>query len=196
MVLHNTGDLVTVGDELAGAEELLGDVMSTYTQDEKIFAATPGFVVIDDRTRSIKVDNKMEKKRKTPRKGDNVICVAEVVRSHSVGCVIYKINNRLLEDGVDAQLHVSTMSRRYVEKIGDAFQKTDIIRATVLGFDGIEWKISTTSNNSGVIFAQCKYCGTVMTRKNRDQIQCPFCGNVERRVLAPDYGMTNELVEF
>ena len=96
MVLHNNGDIVNIGEELAGSEEFVGDPLSTFIENEKIYAATAGFVKVDEKTRSIKVDNKMENKRKLPQKGDTVICVAEVIRSHSVGCTIYKINSRLL----------------------------------------------------------------------------------------------------
>lgn len=195
-VQHKTGEYVTIGEFLAGTEEFLGDPQTTFTENEKILAASAGFIQIDPKTRIIKVENKSDAKRIIPKKGDMVICSARVVRSHSVGCTIWKINKKLLFNGIEAQLHVSSISRKYIDKITDAFQKTDIIRAQIVGFDGIEWRITTTAINTGVISAQCKYCGTTMTRKNRDQVQCSFCGNVERRVLAPDYGMTTELIDF
>lgn len=190
------GTFVQIGDELASDEEYLGDPTSTFIEEGKIYAATPGYIIIDAKNRTLMVNNHSEKKRTIPRKGDTVICTVVVVRSNSAGCLIYKVNNRMNESGIMAQLHVSNMSKRYVEKIDEAIQKNDIIRAQVIGHSGIEWKIATTSVNNGVIFAQCRFCGTPLVRKNRDQLTCNFCGNTERRVIAPDYGMINEKVEF
>jgi exosome complex component CSL4 len=196
MVSVKTGDFVLIGVELCNTEEFLGDADSTFNENGKIIAAIPGYVQIDPKMRSIKIDAKQDNKRKLPRKGDMVIATIDVIRAYSAGCTIYKINNKLNESGVPCNIHVSSMARRFVDKIEDAFQKTDIVRAQVIGFDGMEWKLSTTGMTSGVVYAQCKYCGTAMTRKNRDQITCNFCGNTERRILAPDFGMVNEEIDF
>jgi exosome complex component CSL4 len=192
----NMNKYVTIGSELCNLEEYLGDSTTTYIEDGKIFAATPGFIQIDVKNRTIRVDNKTEKKRNIPQKGDTVIIMVDVIRKHSAGCTIFKLNHKLIESGVIGNIHVSNMSKRYIENIFEAFQKTDIVRAQVVGREGRELKLSTSALNAGVIQSQCKYCGTMLVRKNRDQLSCNFCGNTERRIIAPDYGMTNEMVTF
>lgn len=197
MVIVKTGDLVQLGDELAGAEEYLGDVYSTFIQDGKIYASTPGFIFIDNAERKIKVDNKMDYKRTLPKKGDEIIGTIVAIRKNSVGVQIQKLNdNLIINSGIYGNIHVSNVSRDYVDKLENVFQVTDILRAKVLGKEGSEWKLTTNQMNTGVLHTECKFCGKLMERKGKNQVVCPFCNNMERRVLAPDYNMVNDVIKF
>lgn len=191
-----SGDYVDVGQEVGNAEEFVAIDRTVFIQDEKLIAAAPGIIRIDSNARTIHIQNMTSETRRLPKKGDNIIGVVTNIRKNSVGIDIYKVNDNLAVGmGMVGNIHVAAVSKKYIPTLDDAFQRSDIIRAKVLGDLTGEFILSTNLANMGVIRSDCKYCGTTMVRKNRDQIVCPFCENVERRVLAPDYGMVNEVIQ-
>ena len=190
-----SGDYVNVGQEVGNAEEFIALDRTVFIQEEKLIAASPGIVRIDGASRTIHIQNLTTETRRLPKKGDTIIGVVTNIRKNSVGVDLYKVNDNLAAGmGMVGNIHVAAVSKKYIPTLDDAFQRSDIIRAKVLGELSGEFILSTNLTNLGVIRSDCKYCGTVMVRKNRDQIICPFCENVERRVLAPDYGMVTEVI--
>ncbi|TFH30108.1 MAG: hypothetical protein E4G98_02695 [Promethearchaeota archaeon] len=188
---------VVVGDELGVAEEYLGDPSTTYIENGKIHAGIAGNLTIDQEKRKIRIDGNHEKKRKIPKKGDIVTGNVYSIRKSSVGIKIQTINNLVAVDvGLVGNIHVSKISKSYVEKLDDIFDKNDIVRAMVLHYDGREVQISTSDDSFGIIKATCKYCGHDMVRKGSNQVVCHFCNNHQRKEMAADYGTIEEILTF
>ncbi len=192
-----SGEYVNIGEQLTYVEQYLGDAESTYTENGIIYAAIPGKVDIKEDERIIKVDGKPQNQRSLPKKGDLVTGQIYMIRKNSVGVHIHTINKKLAVDlGLIGNIHVANVSKGYVDKLDNVFQKTDLIRARVVYKSGKEFRIATNSPELGVIKSSCKYCGKDMVRKGRDQVICNFCNHYERKVLANDYNEVELILEF
>lgn len=188
-------DIVLTGQYLGVVEEFLPDKQSTFVKDGKIFASKTGMININDKERKIEISTHQEKDRKVVKVGDIVIGTILFLRKYSVGINFYTINKKIhFNSSCFGNIHVSQISDRYVDKIGDAFQITDIVRARVQEQNYNEFKLSTTGKDLGVIYADCVICGNPLTKIGHNKLQCDRCGNQETRKLASDYGnVTNNL---
>ncbi|RLI64360.1 MAG: hypothetical protein DRO88_07540 [Promethearchaeia archaeon] len=194
---ENKKPFVYIGDELGHTEEYLGDSSTTYTENGKIYAAIAGFLSIDEKNRQIYIEGSYTERQKTPLPGDIVMGVVYSIRKTSVGTKINTINNLVVVDmGLIGNVHVSNVSKSYVDKLDEIFEKNDIVRAKIIRQEGREFQITLVDNNLGVIKSFCKYCGHEMKRKNKTQVICPFCGNVQRKIMANDYGEFEEVLHF
>ncbi|MFX0038257.1 MAG: exosome complex RNA-binding protein Csl4 [Promethearchaeota archaeon] len=191
------GNIVLTGEKLGVVEEFLPDKQSTFTKDGKIYASKTGIISIDEDQRKIEISTHQEKDRKVVKIGDIVIGSILFLRQYSVGLNFYTINKKLhFNSYYFGNIHVSQISDRYVEKISDAFQITDIIRARVIEKDYNEYKLSTSGKNLGVIYADCVICGDPLQKIGHNKLKCDRCGNVESRKLASDYGNATENLRF
>ena len=189
------GDIVLTGEYLGVVEEFLPDKQSTFTNEGQIFASKTGMISINNKERKIEISTHQEKDRKVVKIGDIVIGSILFLRQYSVGINFCTINKKIhFNSSYFGNIHVSQISDRYVEKINDAFQITDIIRARVIEQNYNEYKLSMARNNLGVIYADCVICGNHLTKIGYNKLKCNRCGNVETRKLANDYGnVTNNL---
>ncbi len=191
------GDIVLTGERLGVVEEFLPDKQSTFTKDGKIFASKSGMININDKERKIEISTHQEKDRKVVKIGDIVIGSILFLRQYSVGINFYTINKKIhFNSSYFGNIHVSQISDRYVEKISDAFQITDIIRARVIEQDYNEYKLSTSSKNLGVIYADCVICGDPLKKIGHNKLKCDRCGNVESRKITDDYGNVRNNLRF
>ncbi|MBD3198054.1 MAG: RNA-binding protein [Candidatus Lokiarchaeota archaeon] len=181
-------DIVLTGQYLGVVEEFLPEKNSTFVKEGKIYATKAGLVKIDDEKREIEILTHQEKDRKVPVVGDIVIGTILFLRRYSVGLNFYTINKKLhFNSYFFGNIHVSQISNRYIEKINDAFQITDIIRAKVSEEKTNEYDLSTVGKYLGVIHTDCSICGTALDKVGFDKLRCPMCGNMESRKLAADY---------
>jgi len=189
------GDIIVTGDYIGVVEEFLPDKQSTFTKEGKIYATKTGMINVNDQERKIEISTHQEKDRKVVKVGDTVIGTILFLRQYSVGISFYTINKKIhFNSSCFGNIHVSQISDRYVEKIRDAFQITDIVRARVLEQNYNEFKLSTTGKHLGVIYADCVICGNPLTKIGYNRLRCDRCGNQETRKLANDYGnVTNNL---
>ncbi len=189
------GDIIVTGDYLGVVEEFLPDKQSTFTKEGKIYATKTGLITVDNKERKIEISTHQEKDRKVVKIGDTVIGVILFLRLYSVGISFYTINKKIhFNSNYFGNIHVSQISDKYVEKIHDAFQITDIVRARVVQQEYNEYKLSTTGKHLGVIYADCVICGNPLSKIGYNKLKCERCGNVESRKLANDYGnVTNNL---
>ncbi|MFX1571022.1 MAG: exosome complex RNA-binding protein Csl4 [Promethearchaeota archaeon] len=189
------GDIIITGDYLGVVEEFLPDKQSTYTKEGKIYATKTGLITIDNKAKKIEISTHQEKDRKVVKIGDIVIGVILFLRLYSVGVSFYTINKKIhFNSNYFGNIHVSQISDKYVEKIHDAFQITDIVRARVVEQEFNEYKLSTTGKHLGVIYADCVICGNPLSKDGYNKLKCERCGNVETRKIAIDYGnVTNNL---
>ncbi len=188
-------DIVLTGQYLGVVEEFLPDKQSTFIKDGKIFATKTGLITVNNKEKKIEISTHQEKDRKVVKIGDTVIGAILFLRLYSVGISFYTINKKIhFNSNYFGNIHVSQISDKYVEKIHDAFQITDIVRARVVEQEYNEYKLSTTGKNLGVIYADCVICGNSLTKIGYNKLKCERCGNVESRKLANDYGnVTNNL---
>lgn len=191
------GDIVTTGQYLGVIEEFLPHKHSTYVREGEIYASKCGEIKIDAKRRKIKVKTHEEEERKSVRPGDVVIGQVRFLRKYSIGFNFYTINGKMHFNSSNfGNVHVSEISNKYVERVKDAFQATDIIRARVLERDFNEFKLTTKGKDLGVISADCSICGTKLDRIGFNKLQCARCGHVEKRKLAQDYGDVSENLRF
>jgi exosome complex component CSL4 len=182
------GDYADIGQPLGVVEEYLPDKNSTYASDGVIYSSRVGTIKIDTNKKQISIKKQNEEQQRNLKVGDIVIGIVFMVRKYSIGVNIYVINNKVkFYSGYLGNVHVSQISKAYVEKIEDAFQKTDIIRAKVSKLNINEVDLSTENLNLGVISADCSRCGTPLIKIKKNILKCPVCENVEKRKLANDY---------
>jgi exosome complex RNA-binding protein Csl4 len=188
-------DIILTGQYLGVVEEFLPDKQSTFVKDGKIFASKTGMIKVDEKEKKLEIQTHQEKDRKVVKIGDTVIGVILFLRLYSVGINFYTINKKIhFNSSYFGNIHVSQISDRYVDKIHDAFQITDIIRAHVDAQEYNEYKLSTSGKHFGVIYADCVICGWPLTKIGFNKLKCERCGNNETRKLADDYGnVTNNL---
>ena len=191
-----SGDLVIVGQEIGHEAQYLGIDESTYLQDGKVLAAIPGFLEMNDAARTIRVDAR-NINRKTPKTGDIITGQIYALRRSSVGVKIFTINNRLIVDmGYSGTIHISKIAGRYIKNIDDVFLKFDFIRAEVINKQMSEFQLKCDKPHLGIIKSYCKFCGTKMERKGREQVICPFCNHTERKMMAADFNEIEIELEF
>ncbi|MBY9004671.1 MAG: exosome complex RNA-binding protein Csl4 [Candidatus Lokiarchaeota archaeon] len=192
-----TNEIVIAGQYLGVVEEYLPDKHSTYTKDGSIYATKSGIVSIDENKREIEIRSHQDEDRKTIKMGDTIIGTILFLRKYSVGLNFQAINHKLhFNSSYFGNIHVSQISNKYVEKIADAYQTTDIVRAKVIEKEQNEYKLSTSGNNLGVIHADCIICGTPLEKIGFNKLRCTRCGNVESRKIASDYRNVSEKLKY
>lgn len=190
-------EIVVTGQYLGVVEEYLPDKQSTYVKEGRIYATKAGIVKIDKDRRAIEILGHQDEDRKTVKIGDVVIGTILFLRLYSVGISFAAINNKIqFNSSYLGNIHVSHISKRFIEKISDAFQITDIVRAKVIRQEENEYSLSTVGSNLGVIHADCSICGTILERIDKDSLRCSRCGNTEHRKLASDYGNVSESLKY
>jgi exosome complex component CSL4 len=190
-------DVVLTGQFLGVVEEFLPDKQSTFVKDGQIYASKSGLLNIDDEKRIIKIKTHQDEDRKIAKVGDIVIGPILFLRQYSVGINFHTINRKIhFNSSYFGNIHVSQISDRYIEKIQDAFQITDIVRAKIIELNYNEFNLSTTGKNLGVIYADCVICGTPLVKIGHNKLRCERCGNQETRKLANDYRNVTDTLKF
>ena len=190
-------EIALTGQYLGVVEEYLPDKQSTYVREGQIYATKTGIVNINKDSRSIEIKSYQEEDLRTVKINDIVIGTLLFLRLYSVGISFATINNKIhFNSSYFGNIHVSHISHKFIEKISDAFQITDIVRAKVIRQEQNEYSLSTVGKNFGVIHADCSICGTTLEKIGVDRLRCPRCGNVENRKLASDYGNVTERLRY
>jgi exosome complex component CSL4 len=190
-------EIALTGQYLGVVEEYLPDKQSTYVREGQIYATKTGIVNINKDRRAIEIKSYQEEDRRTVKINDIVIGTLLFLRLYSVGISFATINNKIhFNSSYFGNIHVSHISHKFIEKISDAFQITDIVRAKVIRQEQNEYSLSTVGKNFGVIHADCSICGTTLEKIGVDRLRCPRCGNVENRKLASDYGNVTERLRY
>ncbi|MHA1819470.1 MAG: exosome complex RNA-binding protein Csl4 [Promethearchaeota archaeon] len=193
------GKFVIVGEYLGDEMEYVAeDSTKIYEQDGKLYAAITGNLKVNARRRTLNIKPARIPKRPFITRGDLIIGRVDYVRKFTVGVRIFKVNNYFIFDNSNlyGNIHVSNVSKQYIEKIDDAFKKTDIVRAKILRNEGLEYEMVTDSPFLGVILADCPVCGTTLVKKGRDFLECPYCGYESRRKLSNDYGRPRDRINI
>jgi len=125
-----------------------------------------------------------------PREGSTVLASVIHAQEKMATVNIWKIDDKSIQNPFTAMLHISSSSPRYERSMSDVCKSGDIIRARVIDMANRIPQLTTAGRGLGVIKAFCSRCGAVLELTNR-RLQCPSCGNIERRRLAEDYAKPN-----
>jgi len=190
-------EIVIMGQYLGVVEEFLPDKRSTDVRDGQIFATRAGIVSIDKERRAIEIKSHQDEDRKTVKINDILIGTIQFLRLYSVGISFATINNKIhFNSSYFGNIHVSHISHKFIEKIADAFQITDIVRAKVIKKEQNEFSLSTVGDALGVIHADCSICGSTLKKIGQNKLKCSRCGSTANRKLASDYGNVSENLRY
>jgi len=158
----------------------------TYEQEGTIFANFTGTARIDLRNKRVTVVP-TTRIPDIPKEGATVLASVTHAQEKMATVSIWKIDGKALQNPFTAILHISSSSPRYERNMSDVCKAGDIIRARVIDISNAIPQLTTAGRGLGVIKAFCSRCGGVLEFTNR-RLECPSCGNLERRRLAEDYG--------
>ena len=179
---------VLPGDKLGVIEQFLSGA-GTYEIEGSIYANFTGNARIDLKNKRVTV---LPTTRVTllPREGSTVLASVIHAQEKMATVNIWKIDDKSIQNPFTAMLHISSSSPRYERSMSDVCKSGDIIRARVIDMANRIPQLTTAGRGLGVIKAFCSRCGAVLELTNR-RLQCPSCGNIERRRLAEDYAKPN-----
>lgn len=176
---------VLPGDKLGVVEQFLPGA-GTYEQEGTIYSNFTGTAKIDLRNKRVTVVP-TTRIPELPREGTTVLASVTHTQEKMATVSIWKINGKSLQNPFTAILHISSSSPRYERNMSDVCKAGDIIRARVIDMTNRIPQLTTAGRGLGVVKAFCSRCGGVLDFTTR-RLECPSCGNVERRRLAEDYG--------
>ncbi|HVO37196.1 MAG TPA: exosome complex RNA-binding protein Csl4 [Candidatus Acidoferrum sp.] len=182
---EKTGQLVSPGERLGVIEEFIPDA-GTYVKDGVIYSTIVGRALLDLSTRRVSVF-RLVHEIKVPKVGNTVVGQVASVQSDNAMVRIFKIDKKELSGVFSGVLHVSDVAMRYVDSMFDVCKAGDVVRASVISEKNQTYHLSTKDRNLGVVYAFCSNCGAMLVPRRQD-MNCPRCGNIERRKTAFDYG--------
>jgi exosome complex component CSL4 len=174
---------VLPGDKLGVIEQYLPGA-GTYEKEGTIYAHFTGNARIDLKNKRVTVVP-TTRVAVLPKEGTTVIASVIHASDKMATVNIWKINDKVVQNPFTAMLHISSSSPRYERNMADVCKAGDIIRARVIELNRIP-QLTTAGRGLGVIKAFCSNCGAVLEFKN-NRLQCPSCGNLEKRRLAEDF---------
>jgi exosome complex component CSL4 len=179
---------VLPGDKLGVIEQFLPGT-GTYEKEGTIYANFTGKARIDLKNKRVTVVP-TTRVALLPKEGTTVIASVIYTQEKMATVNIWKIDDKAIQKPFTAMLHISSSSPRYERNMSEVCKAGDIIRARVIDMTNRIPQLTTAGRGLGVIKGFCSRCGGVLEFTNR-RLQCPSCGNIERRRLAEDYGKSN-----
>ena len=174
---------VLPGDKIGVIEQFLPGA-GTYETEGTIYANFTGKARIDLKNKRVTVVP-TTRTALLPKEGTTIIASVIHTQEKMATVNIWKIDDKAIETPFTALLHISSSSPRYERSMSDVCKAGDIIRARVIDMTNRVPQLTTAGRGLGVIKAFCSRCGSVLEFSNR-RLQCPSCGNIERRRLAED----------
>ena len=180
-----SGDLVVPGQKIAVIEVYMPGP-GTYTENGIVYSSIIGEVRIDNKEKRVYVMPK-EEKPSLPQKGDIVLGSISMVRKQmAIADITNKPGYKPTTD-FEGMIHISQVSKNYLENLSDAFKVEDKILAEVIDDERIPFVLNTAAPNLGVILAYCSECGNVLKPVGR-RLQCMQCRTIENRKISSKYG--------
>jgi exosome complex component CSL4 len=183
-----SGDFVLPGDALGVTEEFLPSEW-TYEDEGKIRSLVAGTVAIDQKNKKIAI---VPKTNTPPILTKGVIVMGQIKDVRGQRAMVelegIKDTNRSLPISCVGGIHISQADKGYVDKLTEEFRIGDLIQAKVtkaLGIDNAD--LTTAEDELGVLKAMCTRCRHFMDKINKNEVQCPNCGNKEHRKLSSKY---------
>jgi len=182
---YKSGNLVLPGERLGVIEEFIPD-SGTYVKDGVIYSKIVGRALMDLLSKRVSV-YPLSSGVPVPKVSAIVVGQVGNAQSDNVLVRIFKIGSKRLSGVFTGVLHISDVQERYVTSMTDVCKPGDIIRTKVISNKNQVSHLSTNDKSLGVMYAFCSRCSNLLESK-RHEMQCPKCGNVEKRKIALDYG--------
>ena len=182
---RKSGLFVVPGDRLGVIEEFTSGP-GTYVESGTIHSKITGRTLLDMLNRQVSV-YPIVQKISTPQVGNIITGLVLEVKSKNAVLRIFQIGNKMLSGFFKGALHISGVSHGYVDNMFNVCKEGDIMRAKVISTENRSIFLSTADKDLGVVYALCSRCGHALQPGNRG-MECPKCGNFERRKTSPDYG--------
>jgi exosome complex component CSL4 len=182
---RRSGLFVIPGEKLGVIEEFTPGA-GTYVKNGVIYSKIVGTALLDMLNKKVYVYPSTHPAN-VPRVGSIVLGQVTSVTNKLAVIRIFKIGRRRLSGFFTGALHISDVSRGYVETMYDVCKPGDIIRARVTSLLNLTYHLSTNDKNLGVVYAFCSNCGA-MLEKRKQRLSCSKCGKTEKRKVAVDYG--------
>ena len=184
--IKRSGKLVVPGEKLGVIEEFVAG-SGTYVRNGTIYSKITGRTLVDVLNKKVSVYPVVHA-APVPHVGSVVIGQVYNVQSKSAIVRIWKIGKRLLSGFFSGVLHISDVSRGFVEYMHDVCKTGDIIKAKVISEKNRTYHLSTAERNLGVIYAFCSDCGYMLKLERGNLLKCMRCGKTEKRKVALNYG--------
>ena len=183
---EQNGNLVLPGERLGVIEEFIPD-SGTYVKDGIIYSKIVGRALMDMLNKRVSV-YPVSNGAVVPKVGATVVGQVGNAQSDNVLVRIFEVGTKKKMSGVfSGILHISDVSDRYTNSMGEVCKPGDIIRGKVISEKNQIFHLTTADRNLGVLHAFCSICSTLLEQQ-RHEMRCPKCGNIERRKTAADYG--------
>jgi exosome complex component CSL4 len=182
---QKSGHLVLPGERLGVIEEFIPN-SGTYVKDGVIYSKIVGRALMDLLSKRVSV-YPLISGATVPTISSTIIGQVGHAQSDNVLVRIFMLGSKKLSGVFTGVLHVSDVRERYVESMIEVCKPGDIIRAKVISDKNQVYHLSTNDKSLGVLYAFCSRCANLLEPK-RHEMQCPKCGNIEKRKLALDYG--------
>lgn len=177
--------LVLPGEYLGTAEEFVPG-HGTYEDGGRIYAALMGRSRVDPNDRAIRV----EAIHAIPRIQEGDLVYGRVDELKSAMAIVTVLASAATGRGVpgtpEGTVHISKAKDGYTESLQEEFAPGDLLLAKVLQSHPTI-KLTTAPPQLGVLAARCQACHALLVSAGRE-LECPRCGNRERRKAAKGYG--------
>jgi len=182
---RKSGLFVVPGDSLGVIEEFTSGP-GTYVEDGIIHSKITGRTLLDMLNREVSV-YPLVQSATFPKVGDTVVGLVSDVKSKNAILSISHVGDKKISGSFKGMLHISGVSRGYVDNMFNICKAGDIMRAKIISTENRSFFLATTARDLGVIYALCSICGHPLKPENRG-LHCSNCGSIERRKITPDYG--------
>lgn len=184
--VKNSEKLVLPGTRLAVTEEFIGG-KGTYTEEDHIYSSVTGKVIVDLENHEISVLAKPQSAI-IPKNGDVALGSIVNVSRQMVTVSISYINNKAVHPSYTMVIHISQLSKDYLETADDAVCLADIVRVKIIDAKTIPLQGSLIGSQLGVVLATCSQCGAELEKIGRNKLKCSECSYIQRRKTTIDYG--------
>ncbi len=185
VILMDRKDRTYPGDILGTTEEFLPG-KGTYVEGNHIRSKILGSARFDRTEMMVSV----EPMNGPAELADGDIVIAEVIelRNSMVNVRVERTEKtpRQISGDSIGTLHISNISKDFVDNVGYQYRLGDIIRARVIKSKP-SLQLTTEGEDLGVVLARCLKCrGDLEVRS--EELYCSRCERVEERKTASDYG--------
>ena len=180
------GAFLTPGEEICVIEEYIPGPGSYADDKGFVRSSVVGKLVIDLNQRIISVYNPLGKPA-VPRPGEIVRGVVESITDDLAFIDIFSLENKPSANiDYSGIIHVSQVSEKFIEKMGDVLKPGDIVRARILNAKP-PYQLTLRGPGLGVILGFCGRCGAPLIARSDEELVCSKCRRLEKRKVALRY---------
>ncbi len=176
--------LVLPGDKIAVIEEFVPDE-TCYEKDGGIYSRVIGRILTDRRKHKISVIP--EKPHRSVENGAIGVGRVEFIKKQIANVNIFHLNQEEVTVPINAVLHISEVSRRFVRNMYEVARPGDWVRFRIIRANKPVY-ISLIGEGLGVVISYCIQCGHELNYIKRNLLECPYCDLVQARITSKYFG--------